>query len=491
MISIILPIAQNESKEKIKRCLNSLVSQTYQDFEVIIVTFPKIAKTFFPLFKKYSFVKKILTGSWNKSAARNMGAKKAQGNYLLHLDADMLSSPNLLSELDQKARKKEEAVIIPHQVAENVNFWGRCRALEAKLILGDPILETPIFLKKSLFQKVGGFEEKLDPLDDWGLHLALKKQGVKFTRSQAKINLLVSPTLKDSFWRMFERGQALPHLEEKYPDLPQIKIGHKTKIYRKNWPILLSSSLCALGLFFLKMIDLIAFSWGKRHPRDPYSLAKTATSFEKKRLGSNFTRYKHFVECQVLLSLLEVNPEKILEVGCGTGRMTKELVKRGYRVTPLDPSEAMLKQFPKGLPRPIKASGGNLPFKENQFKTVLALRVIWHLPFEEQAKVTSEMRRVTSQFVILDIANKKRFLAKLLIGPNTYPLILPEFLSFSQKKGLKLKTLIPLDVSLPLWLNLLPWSIAEKFFPLLYQFDLLLAKFIPPGRYLLQLKKLI
>jgi len=114
-------------------------------------------------------------------------------------------------------------------------------------------------------------------------------------------------------------------------------------------------------------------------------------------------------------------------------------------------------------------------------------KYLLHLDAEEKVKVISEMNRVSSQFVILDIANKKRFLAKLLIGPNTHPVILKEFLSFCQKRGLRVETIIPLDVSLPIWLNLLPQKLAEKCFPLLYRIDLVLAKIIPPGRYLLKL----
>lgn len=40
---------------------------------------------------------------------------------------------------------------------------------------------------------------------------------------------------------------------------------------------------------------------------------------------------------------IHYNPQKILEVGCGTGSYTKILLGRGYKVTALDVSESMLK----------------------------------------------------------------------------------------------------------------------------------------------------
>ena len=492
LVSIVLPLAENESREKIKRSLDSLKNQSYKNFEVIIVTFPESSKTLSYLFKKYPFIRKILIGSWNKSTARNLGAKQAKGKYLLHLDADMQLSPDLLLELAQKARQNELAVIVPHQVSENTNFWGKCRALEAKVIVfKDPVLETPIFLKKSLFRTIGGFDKDLDPLDDWGLHLALKQQDVKFSYTKNQLIFRVSPSLKESWQRMFARGQAVPRIEEKYPSLPQIRISNKIKIYQKKWQLFCLSPFLAGGLFFLKIIDFLAFTWGRYHPQQPYTLTGVAMSFEEKRLGSNFTRYKHFVEIQALFNLLGPFKKNILEVGCGTGRITSELIKKKYQIVPLDPSEAMLREFrkKKNLPEPIRTSGSKLPFKKSEFKTVLALRVLWHLPPDENEKLISEMSRVSSQFLILDIVNKKRFLAKILIGPNTYPSVLKDFLALHRKNGWRAESILPLDVSLPIWLNLIPQKLAEKLFPFLYKLDLALAKIIPPGRYLLKLEK--
>jgi len=490
LISVILPLAKNENKQKIIRCLDSLKKQSFQKFELLIITSPKLAQKLSGLFREYKFAK-IHPGHWSKSAARNEGAKKAKGQFLFHLDADMKLSSGLLLELVQKTKKGKVAVVVPCPISKNVNFWGKCRRLEAKLISGDPILESPIFIKKSLFHKIHGYDEQLDPLDDWGLHLALKKEGIKFARSRGKASLYVSPTLKDCFQRMSERGRAVPILKEKYPDFPQIKIKNKIKLYTKRWCLLCSFPFYTLGLFFLKTIDFVAFSWGKRHPKEPYILNQVATPYEEKRLGSNFTRYKHFAECQGVNFLLK-KPGKILEVGCGTGRITAELVRNGHQVVPLDPSEAMLKQYrkKKGLPKAIRAFGDKLPFKNGQFKTVLALRVIWHLPLKEGIKILSQMSRVSSQSVLLDIVNEKRILAKFLKTPNCYPVVLEEFLLLCQKKGLQIQTVIPLDVTLPIWLNLLPRKLAERCFPVLYKLDLALAKVIPPGRYLLKLKKL-
>ncbi len=54
-----------------------------------------------------------------------------------------------------------------------------------------------------------------------------------------------------------------------------------------------------------------------------YLNPKIASNYEEERLNTNYKRYKHYVEVKSLLELLAKEPKhKIIEVGCGTGRIT-------------------------------------------------------------------------------------------------------------------------------------------------------------------------
>jgi len=64
-----------------------------------------------------------------------------------------------------------------------------------------------------------------------------------------------------------------------------------------------------------------------------------------------------------------------------------------------------------------------------------------------------------------------------------------EFTDLCKKFDLRIEERIPLDTLIPFWLNFLPSKIAATLFPLIYRADLLLAKFIPPGRYLVKLSQ--
>jgi len=409
MISVILPIAQKESKEKVKRCLDSLACQTYQNFEVIIVTFPKAAKTLSPLFKKYSFVK-ILTGSWKKAAARNIGAKKAKGKYIYHLDVDMTPTPQVLSECVKKAETGTEAIIIPDEEAPQAHFISKCRTLERRLLRGSRAIITPLFLKKSLFEKARGYDESLDPADDWNLYLTLRKMGVESESISTPVFVRETTSFKRALKRKYEMGRIYPALKAKHPHPPQLNPKQRLEDYFRNWRELIKSPLISLGLFVLKIGDILSFFWGTLHPIGPknrYALTKIAEEYDRKRLG----RYKHFAELKSLFRLLPKKDLKILEVGCGTGRITEELVKRGHKVSPIDNSRAMLAQYQQktDLPKPQIANATRLPFPDNSFPVVFSLRVIWHLPKGDIAKMFSEVARVSSNLIILDITNKKRW----------------------------------------------------------------------------------
>lgn len=98
-------------------------------------------------------------------------------------------------------------------------------------------------------------------------------------------------------------------------------------------------------------------------------------------------------------SFRRLDPERILDLGCGTGR-TSQALKREFRkarVIGLDSSAAMLTRLRdrSGLMRPLIAvlgDNGALPFAENSFDLVLSNLAVFWTP--EPMKLYAEVRRV-------------------------------------------------------------------------------------------------
>ncbi|MDA3788596.1 MAG: class I SAM-dependent methyltransferase [Desulfobacula sp.] len=117
-------------------------------------------------------------------------------------------------------------------------------------------------------------------------------------------------------------------------------------------------------------------------------------------------------ESELLLKLLNpLSGEKILDVGCGTGVFTIDVIAQGSRITGIDISEPMLRKAIHKIGKigsPVKtaeivttdftgicADMCVLPFADNSFDKVLSMTAIEFI--EDANKAVAELDRVTRQ----------------------------------------------------------------------------------------------
>lgn len=99
-ISVIIPIYNTE--KHLNKCLDSVLSQTYHDFEIIVINDGspdnslKILKSYEA---KHNNIKVFSQKNSGVSEARNLGIKKAKGEYIVFIDSDDYVSPNYLEDL--------------------------------------------------------------------------------------------------------------------------------------------------------------------------------------------------------------------------------------------------------------------------------------------------------------------------------------------------------------------------------------------------------
>lgn len=100
MISVIVPV--HNGARHIKRCINSIISSSYQNFEIIIVENGSTDNTY-ELCKNLSEndgrIKLIFTTQCGVSNARNIGIDNAHGDWISFIDADDYISPVMLGKL--------------------------------------------------------------------------------------------------------------------------------------------------------------------------------------------------------------------------------------------------------------------------------------------------------------------------------------------------------------------------------------------------------
>jgi ubiquinone/menaquinone biosynthesis C-methylase UbiE len=163
-----------------------------------------------------------------------------------------------------------------------------------------------------------------------------------------------------------------------------------------------------------------------------YQDKKVVDSFDKERGEFEYQKYKNKIESDFLFKAMrgELNTPvwlrglRILDVGCGTGRMLGTCLKESGGCTKyygLDTSKEMLKVLKEKIKFigynkiPYKGEAnikiGNatkIPFKDNKFDIAFSYHLLWHLHIEEQKKVINEMIRVIEKdgVIIFDIINK-------------------------------------------------------------------------------------
>ena len=512
-----LPLAPDADPALLDICLHSVSAQTYRELEILVLLSEGSPPELERVIRNFTQVQ-LFHGSFTKSAARNFLVSQSNGEYMLYIDVDMELSRDLLEEcIDLVKERGSQAIITVQKEAPTRTFWGKCRSLEWDLLARDVGSSSPYFLLTSAFSEVGGFDESIDMWDDWVLSLRLMSKGMRFDRIQSPIFIRDSTNLGEMFVRKYKRGRFIPALLQKYPDAPYVKFFDRfVRIYVRNWRVLLRSPILTVGLAFLKVLDIVALYAGRLNPvknipgdgTQPYFRSEVATSYDQVRLMDSFNLYKHYSETRSLNQLLRHVYSPLIEIGCGTGRMTSELTEKGFHILPTDPSLAMLTEFRKkpDLPNPIRADGMALPFAANVVEGVFSLRVIWHLPsLDSLEQMMGEMARISMCFLILDVSNERRWRNPLLrpliaiyfrFNPDerskhetSILLTLERFTGLVERLGLQVDQVLALDVLSPIWLKPFPLGIAKFLYPIIFHLENILSVIIPPGRLIIKLTK--
>tara|TARA_B100000315_G_C14588987_1_gene594709 strand:+ start:2285 stop:2998 length:714 start_codon:yes stop_codon:yes gene_type:complete len=100
----------------------------------------------------------------------------------------------------------------------------------------------------------------------------------------------------------------------------------------------------------------------------------------------------------IIEELLEPNGAKIVDVGCGTGKITRLLTEMGAVVTGIDPGERQLERARAaksvGNETFIEGVAENLPFNDQSVDTVLYFNSFHHIPKNDLAAAIKEAHRV-------------------------------------------------------------------------------------------------
>lgn len=112
LVSVIIPVYN--AQKYINRCVDSILKQDYENYEIILVN-DGSSKECTDLLNELSYcdsrIKVLHQENKGVSAARNNGIKQSSGEWIVFVDADDYISPDMLSEMLRIAREKNADIV--------------------------------------------------------------------------------------------------------------------------------------------------------------------------------------------------------------------------------------------------------------------------------------------------------------------------------------------------------------------------------------------
>ena len=161
-ISVIIPLYNAE--KYIADCLDSILAQTFQDFEVIVVDdcstdgSPAIVESYREKFGGRLTISRMNKNSGCAAVPKNKGLTFSRGEYVSFIDADDAITPTAFEELYSVAKNFNADVVacekyfeVPEEFWHNAEFW---KELEPVTYQEAEFVTEPTLLTDNLFERV-------------------------------------------------------------------------------------------------------------------------------------------------------------------------------------------------------------------------------------------------------------------------------------------------------------------------------------------------
>lgn len=186
LVSVVIP-AYNQGNY-LARAVQSVLGQSYPDFEIIIVDDGSTDDTA-TVGCSYNApnIHYVHQENQGLSAARNTGLRYAQGEFISYLDSDDLFLPDKLKLLTDAIYSHPEFGFVAGQaipIDEADQPLGKMYASPIpepaeELLLGNPLHVGSVMIRRTWQDRAGEFDTSLRSYEDWDMWLRLARLGCK------------------------------------------------------------------------------------------------------------------------------------------------------------------------------------------------------------------------------------------------------------------------------------------------------------------------
>lgn len=212
LISIVIPCYNHG--EYLSEAVDSVLSQTWQDFEILVVNDGSTDPNTRSILGKFSRPKtRLIHHEVNRGlpTARNTGVRHAKGKYICCLDADDKLQPTFLEKaiLVLETNCGVDFVYSWTQVfGEENRVWYNPEFDPAELVHGNQIFTAAVYRRRA-WEEIGGYrEEMVEGYEDWEFWIRMAKAGFRGHRIPEKL-LFVRRVGRSFIHRAMERHEQL------------------------------------------------------------------------------------------------------------------------------------------------------------------------------------------------------------------------------------------------------------------------------------------
>ncbi|MDP3882997.1 MAG: glycosyltransferase [Candidatus Staskawiczbacteria bacterium] len=270
LVSVIIA-THGERGKYLRKAIGSVLSQTYNNIEIIIVDdgstddTRKIVKPYL-VFKnpKVCYIRQEKTKS--PSGTRNNGIKISNGKYIAILDSD---------DCWPDSQKIEKQVAFLENNPEYVLAGGgvirtdkagletrrfflpeKDKDIRSLIILVNPFAHSAVLFRKSSWQEAGGYDKNFDFFEDWDLWLKFGKIG-KFYNFQEYFTFYLEGGESQTDYNLRRGFKLSIKLRKKYRDC-----------YPGKWKTFFLNTGYYVFVLFPFLVNIFAFFRNKMLPRN-------------------------------------------------------------------------------------------------------------------------------------------------------------------------------------------------------------------------------
>jgi glycosyltransferase involved in cell wall biosynthesis len=184
-------IVTNCNTKYLTEAIDSVLEQTYKDYEIIIIDDNSTNQTKEVIESYLNNIRYIEGVERDISAAKNHGIKLAKGELIAFLDANDLFLPDKLEEQVAifEAQPNIDIVNSGYRVIKDngnmvmdVERWHEIPELTPEAwLLDKPVFPSAIMFRRACFDRFGGFQQRFTPCEDLEITLRMVIKGCQST----------------------------------------------------------------------------------------------------------------------------------------------------------------------------------------------------------------------------------------------------------------------------------------------------------------------